>query len=74
MGEWRESKVGYLERYDVVCALCGQLVPGRFWQETIDGDELRFCSAGHAEKYRTYWLPRYGGGRRRDEHRAGLNY
>jgi hypothetical protein len=74
MGEWRESEVGYLEPYDIVCALCGQLVPGRFWQETIDGDELRFCNADHAGKYRTYWLPRYGGERRRDEHRAGLNH
>ena len=44
MGEWRESKVGYLERYDVVCALCGQLVPGRFCRRRSTGTSCGFAA------------------------------
>ena len=58
MGEWRTEPIGYLQPYEVVCALCGQLVPGRHWVE----DERAFCSSRHAQLYRSYWLPRYGGG------------
>ena len=67
MGEWRRSEVGYLEPYDVVCALCGQLVPARVWYELIGTEELRFCSPDHADKYQSYWLPRYGAGRSSSE-------
>jgi hypothetical protein len=59
MGEWRISEVGYLEPYHVVCELCGQLVPGRYWLERVAGSDRIFCDAGHAERYQTYWLPRY---------------
>ena len=60
MGEWHSSPVGYLEPYHVVCELCGQLVPGRYWAETVGGAERIFCNARHAELYESYWLPRYG--------------
>jgi hypothetical protein len=60
MGEWKKSEIGYLAPYAVVCALCGQLVPGRYWQETVGGEEHIFCDADHASKYESYWLPRYG--------------
>jgi hypothetical protein len=60
MGEWRQSPIGYLEPYNVVCDLCGQLVPGRCWTEAIDGSERVFCNPRHAELYESYWLPRYG--------------
>lgn len=59
MGEWRRSEVGYLEPYHVVCALCGQLVPGRYWLEKVANADHVFCSPRHAELYATYWLPRY---------------
>jgi hypothetical protein len=58
MGEWRTQPIGYLEPYEVVCTLCGQLVPGRHWVE----DEHSFCSPRHEQLYRSYWLPRYAGG------------
>jgi hypothetical protein len=60
MGEWRTEPIGYLKPYDVVCELCGQLVPGRYWTEQVAGADRRFCDPGHAELYRTYWLPRHG--------------
>jgi hypothetical protein len=59
MGEWRESPIGYLEPYHTVCELCGQLVPGRYWLEWVDGSERIFCNPDHAEKYETYWMPLY---------------
>jgi hypothetical protein len=36
MGEWRTEPIGYLKPYDVSCALCGQLVPGRHWVAAVD--------------------------------------
>jgi hypothetical protein len=59
MGEWRTSAIGYLEPYHVVCDLCGQLVPGRFWHATVEGVDHVFCNPDHAGRYETYWLPRY---------------
>ncbi len=63
MGEWRPSEISYLEPCKVVCELCGQLVPGRFWLEDIEGAERVFCNTDHARKYVSYWHPRYGDGR-----------
>jgi hypothetical protein len=60
MGEWRHSEVGYLQPYRVVCELCGQLVPGRYWQQFAAGEERIFCDPDHAAKYESYWLPRHG--------------
>jgi hypothetical protein len=60
MGEWRESEIGYLEPYRVVCELCGQLVPGRYWLQTAAGASRVFCNPDHAAKYESYWLPRHG--------------
>lgn len=60
MGEWRTNEISYLEPHRVVCELCGQLVPARHWVDEISGAEHVFCNPGHAEKYTTYWLPRYG--------------
>ena len=60
MGEWCQSPIGYLEPYNTVCELCGQLVPGRYWRESVGGAERIFCSPDHAEKYETYWIPQYG--------------
>jgi hypothetical protein len=60
MGEWRRAEISYLQPYDVVCRLCGQLVPGRYWSEPAEGEDLVFCNSQHAEKYVSYWLPRYG--------------
>jgi hypothetical protein len=61
MGDWQTKAIGYLEPYDVVCALCGQLVPGRHWVEDVDGAQRTFCDPRHADLYESYWLPRYGG-------------
>ncbi|HEX4009421.1 MAG TPA: hypothetical protein VHX62_05415 [Solirubrobacteraceae bacterium] len=52
--------MGYLEPYRVVCELCGQLVPGRYWLDTIASRDRIFCSPDHAARYETYWLPLYG--------------
>ena len=60
MGEWQPSPVGYLEPHRVVCELCGQLVPGRYWLQTVGDVDHVFCNPDHAEMYETYWLPRYG--------------
>jgi hypothetical protein len=60
MGEWRDSEIGYLHPYRVVCELCGQLVPGRYWVELVAGEQRIFCSPDHAAKYERYWLPRHG--------------
>jgi hypothetical protein len=62
MGEWRTEPIGYLKPYDVVCALCGQLVPGRHWVAAVDETERTFCDPRHAELYGSYWLPRHGDG------------
>jgi hypothetical protein len=59
MGEWRESEIGYLKANRTYCDLCGQLIPGRYWLEEVEGEEHVFCTPGHEEKYRTYWLPRW---------------
>jgi hypothetical protein len=60
MGEWKRSEIGYLEPYSTACALCGQLVPGRYWSERVEGVEHVFCDPDHAARYESYWLPRYG--------------
>jgi hypothetical protein len=60
MGEWRSNEISYLEPHRVVCELCGQLVPGRHWVQQIDGADRVFCNPQHAEKYISYWVPRYG--------------
>jgi hypothetical protein len=60
MGEWRTAPIGYLKPYDVSCALCGQLVPGRHWVAAVDDRERTFCDPRHADLYVSYWLPRHG--------------
>lgn len=59
IGEWQHTDVGYLEPYHVVCDLCGQLVPGRHWVQSVEGSDHVFCNPRHAELYETYWVPRY---------------
>jgi hypothetical protein len=60
MGEWRPSEISYLEPCKVICELCGQLVPARFWSEETAGAQRVFCNPDHARKYESYWLPLYG--------------
>jgi len=60
MGEWRRAETGYLKASRIHCELCGQLIPGRYWVEVVEGSERTFCSPEHEEKYVSYWLPRYG--------------
>ena len=60
MDEWQESPIGYMEPYSVVCDLCGQLVPGRYWAADVNGSDHIFCNPRHAELYETYWLPLHG--------------
>jgi hypothetical protein len=62
VGEWRKAEIGYLKASRTYCDLCGQLIPGRYWVADVDGRERVFCGPAHEEKYRTYWLPRYGSG------------
>jgi hypothetical protein len=62
MGEWRQAEIGYLKPSRNYCDLCGQLIPGRYWVAEVEGAEHVFCSADHEQKYRDYWLPRYGSG------------
>ena len=59
MGEWQARAIGYLKPYDTVCKLCGQLVPARVWVDDIEGEAMEFCSPDHAQRYVSYWLPRY---------------
>jgi hypothetical protein len=60
MGEWKRAELGYLKAYATYCELCGQLVPGRYWEAVVEGEMRVFCSPPHEQKYVSYWLPRYG--------------
>jgi hypothetical protein len=56
-GEWRRASVGYLRPHSLRCALCGQLLPGRYWSDSVG---KTFCGLDHECLYRSYWIPRYG--------------
>lgn len=60
MGEWHANPISYLTASRVICELCGQLVPGQFWEEEIEGSRRVFCNPDHAARYESYWLPLYG--------------
>jgi hypothetical protein len=64
MGEWRAAGTSYLKPNRTYCELCGQLIPGRYWAAEVEGAPRTFCSPEHEAKYHSYWLPRYGQGRR----------
>ncbi len=56
-GTW-ERLTGDWWQTDVTnCELCGQVIPRDMWRA---GDGHGFCSQDCDERYRTYWLPRYG--------------
>ena len=56
-GTW-ERLTGDWWQTDVTnCELCGQVIPRDMWRS---GDGHGFCSQDCDERYRTYWLPRYG--------------
>lgn len=57
---WRTAEISYLRPYDIVCALCGQLVPGRYWEAEADGELRRFCSPDHADRFETYRPMKHG--------------
>lgn len=60
MGEWKRVELSYLKANRTACELCGQPLPGRYWQADVEGKVRIFCGPAHEEKYLTYWLPRYG--------------
>jgi hypothetical protein len=60
VGEWKHVEISYLRANRTYCELCGQLIPGRYWAAEVESEGRVFCSPEHEEKYRTYWLPRYG--------------
>ena len=60
MGEWRRSRIGYLDPFATRCALTGQLLPGRYWEAEVGGRTLTFVDQRAERLYRTYWLPRHG--------------
>jgi len=49
-GDWWQTEV-------TNCEFCGQVIPRDIWRA---GDGHQFCSEDCDERYRTYWLPRYG--------------
>ena len=56
-GRW-EHLAGDWWQTDVTnCEFCGQVIPSDIWRA---GDGHQFCSNDCDERYRTYWLPRYG--------------
>lgn len=57
---WKVAEISYLRPHDVVCALCGQLIPGRYWEERVGGERRSFCDPDHAERYATHWLASKG--------------
>jgi len=60
-GTWVTPKVSYVEPLRNACALCGQPIPRKYWQATIDGKTRIFCTPTHAEMYVSYWIPTHGG-------------
>jgi hypothetical protein len=51
-GHWVERTPTYLS-FDVYnCRFCGKNVPRSIWMESIDGDEVPFCSPQIAELHR----------------------
>ena len=62
MGEWVEIKRPWHDTKLTNCALCGRLVPRRVWLVEIGGQKLPFCNEECEGLYRSYWLPKYGGG------------
>lgn len=56
-GHW-EHLAGDWWQTDVTnCEFCGQVIPRDIWRA---GDGHQFCSQDCDERYRMYWLPRYG--------------
>lgn len=62
MGEWVEIQRPWHDVALTNCGLCGRLVPRRAWAVEIEGRRLLFCDADCEALYRSYWLPKYGGG------------
>lgn len=60
-GRWVEIVRAWHDASLTQCAFCGRLVPRRGWQVEAEGRLLVFCNDGCAERYWTYWYPRYGG-------------
>jgi hypothetical protein len=68
VGEWVQIKRTWHDTTLTNCTVCGRLVPRRVWLVEFGGRTLPFCNEECEELYRSYWLPKYGGGA--DEGRA----
>ncbi len=56
-GAWEELTVDWWQTDVVNCECCGQVIVRNRWRA---GDGRQFCTPACDERFRTYWLPRYG--------------
>ena len=56
-GHWERLTGDWWQTNVIHCEFCGQVIPRDIWRS---GDAHQFCSQNCDERYRTYWLPRYG--------------
>lgn len=60
MSSWETIETAWYDTSVQTCALCGQMIPKRFWEAEVRGEALVFCSEECEQLYRSYWLPKYG--------------
>jgi hypothetical protein len=55
-GRWEESDARWFELRLLYCALCGKVIPRRFWRAEVDGAARIFCDPSCEALYRSYVL------------------
>jgi hypothetical protein len=55
-GRWVESDARWFEMGTRYCALCGQIIPSRFWRVEFDDAPQEFCAPACEALYRSYLL------------------
>lgn len=53
---WEESDARWFELRLLYCALCGKVIPSRFWRVELDGASRIFCDQNCEALYRSYLL------------------
>jgi hypothetical protein len=59
-GRWIESDARWFELQMRYCALCGQIIPSRFWRVEIDEAPQDFCTPACESLYRSYLMKSAG--------------
>jgi hypothetical protein len=55
-GRWVESDARWFEMRTRYCALCGQIIPSRFWRVEFDDAPQDFCAPACEALYRSYLM------------------